>query len=136
MNRTSRPVKTSENERRLICRLSKKYPSMTARHIGNVTGILLKASIDSAKRVLRNFRLVGRIAAKKPLLNKKQIQKWMHWCKYYSALSVIDWKNVIFSVESRINCHSLRRQYIRRQMHQQYESRFALKTVKYSIGSH
>ena len=31
MNRTDRPVKTSENERRLICQLSKKYPFMTVR---------------------------------------------------------------------------------------------------------
>ena len=74
---------------------------MTARQIGNETGILLKAFIDLVKRVLRNFGLVGRIAAKKPLLNKKQIQKRNHWCKSYSALSVIDWKNVIFSDESR-----------------------------------
>jgi len=104
---------------------------MTARQIGNETGILLKAFIDLVKRVLRNFGLVGRIAAKKPLLNKKQIQKRNHWCKSYSALSVIDWKNVIFSDESRIERHSLRRRYIRRQMHQRYESKVTLKTVKY-----
>ena len=45
----------------------------------------------------------------------------MHWCKSYSALSVIDWKNIIFSDESRIERHSLRRRYIRRQIYQRYE---------------
>ena len=108
---------------RPICRLSKKYHFMTTRQIGKETGILLKASIDSVKRVLRNFGLVRRIAAKKPLLNKKPIEKRMHWCKSYSALSWIDWKNIIFSDESRIERHSLRRRYIRRQIHVHIENR-------------
>jgi len=55
MNHTGRPVKTSEKEKRLICRLSKKYSFMTARQIENETGILLQAPIDSMKRVLHNF---------------------------------------------------------------------------------
>ena len=107
MNRSGRPLKTSEKERRLIARISKKNPFFTTRQIGNELGIFSKASIYTIRRVLRNCGLFGRITAKKPLLNKKQIVKRQQWCEAYSAFGVTDWKYVISSDESRIERFSL-----------------------------
>ena len=131
MNRSGRPVKTTEKDRRLICRISKKSPFMTAREIRHESGMVEKVSIDTVKRVLRNAGLFGRMAAMKPLLNKRQIQKRCQWCKLYSEFGVNDWKNIIFSDESRIERHSMRRRYVRRPLHQRFQPRYTIKTVKY-----
>jgi len=131
LNRSGRPLKTTEKERRLIGRISKKSPFLTARQIGNELGIYSKVSIYTVRRVLRNCGLFGRIAARKPLLNKNQILKRQQWCKAYSVFSVTDWKNVIFSDESRIERFSMRRRYVRRPIYQRFLPRYTTKTVKY-----
>ena len=78
--RSGRPAIISKMETRLLCRTSKKNPFLTARELGNECGILIKASVDTVRRVLRKAGLYGRIAVKKPFLNKKQIRLRWQWC--------------------------------------------------------
>lgn len=130
-NRSGRPCITTEKENRLICRISKNNPFLTAREIGQQCEILCKASVDTVRRVLRRSGLIGRIAAKKPFLTKKQIQRRYQWCKAYSGFSAMEWKNVIFTDESKIERHSRRSRYVRRQLNHRFHTRYTIKTVKY-----
>jgi len=129
--RSGRPCITTEREKRSICRIAKKNPFLTARQVGTENGLLMKGSIDTVKRVLRNSGLFGRIAAQKPLLNKIQIKNRLQWCKSYSGWRVIDWKNVIFSDESKIQRYPESKRHVRRPINKRYDSKYTMKTVKY-----
>ena len=71
------------------------------------------------------------IAAKKPLLSKRNINNRYQWCKLYSQLQLEFWKDVIFSDESSLELYSRRREYIRRPQGTQYEDKYTMKTVKF-----
>ena len=130
--RSGRPIKGIERERRKLCRVSKKDPFLTAREILIESNIDTALSVRTVQRCLQSNGLFGRIAAKKPFLNKVHIRKRFRWCKAYSILSISDWKNIIFSDESRIEIFALRRKYVRRPQGTRLQNRYICKTVKYS----
>jgi len=129
--RSGRPRKATERERRLLSMTSKRNPFLTAREVRNEAKILSDVSLTTIKRYLRESNLHGRVAAKKPLLNKVQTQKRKKWCQAYSVFSTADWSKVIYSDECRIENYSSRRTFVRRPINQRFKSRYVLKTVKY-----
>ena len=129
--RTGRPPKLNEWQQRILCRNSRKDPFRTAREVYNESFCLPELSICTVRRYLCKCGLQGRIAYKKPLLNKKQIQKRLSWCKAYSKYTDTQWKNVIFSDESRFETHPTRRRYVRRPIKNGLKNIYTCKTLKY-----
>ena len=68
--RSDRPRKTSKRQKRLLSRISKANPFMTAREVWNESKVMPDISVTTVKRYLRESNLYGRVAAKKPMLNK------------------------------------------------------------------
>ena len=79
--RSGRPQKTTERERRHLCQLSKRKPFRSPRQLLRDANFVNDISLRSARRFLCAGGLVGRIAARKPLLNKKQLRKRILFCK-------------------------------------------------------
>jgi len=129
--RNGRPLKTTERERRLLCRTSKMNPFWTAREVWNASRSMPNVSLTTVKRYLRQNNLLGRVAARKPLLNALQIKRRIKWCKAYLAFGAPQWNKVIFSDECRIERHSSRRTFVRRPINSRFDYRYVLKTVKY-----
>ena len=88
---------------------------------GNMPNI----SIWTVRCILRKVGLGGRVAAKKPLLNR------LLWCKSYLEMDVGSWRNFIFLVEAHLKLYFKRRQYVRRLVGQRLQSKYTSKTVKY-----
>ena len=129
--RTGRPTKLNERERRQLCLQSRRNPFMTAKEVYRDSGNISNVSISTVRRILRMSGLHGRVAAKKPLLNRRHIQRRLLWCKSYLKMNVKSWENFIFSDEARIELYSRRRLYIRRPIGQRFRPRYTLKTVKF-----
>jgi len=129
--RTGRPWKTTERQRRLLCKTSRNNPFLTAREIWTEAGIMPEVSLTTVKRYLRQNNLHGRVAAKKPLLSKQQIKNRKQWCRSYLSFSPAQWQKVIFSDECRIERHAGSRTFVRRPINDRFRSKYTLKTVKY-----
>lgn len=129
--RTGRPPKLNDRQERILCRNSMKSPFRTAREVYDECNDLPNMSVCTVRRYLRKNGLFGRIGSKKPLLTKRQIRLRKSWCKSYSKLSKDDWKNYVFSDESRFEVHSTRRRYVRRQNGHKFQNQYTCKTVKY-----
>jgi hypothetical protein len=132
--RCGRPMISTERDRRELCRYSKKNPFATATEVQRAVDSLKLASITTIKNYLRQGGLLGRVAAKKPLLSKVNIKKRLRWCKDYRPLSMNDWKNVIFSDECRIEIFSTRRQFVRRPVGQRFNTKYTCKTVRHPFS--
>jgi len=64
--KSGKPLKTTVRERRHICRISKKDPFLKASELAANCNILQKLSVCTIRRYLRNGRLFGRRASRKP----------------------------------------------------------------------
>lgn len=119
----------SDREERILCRVSKKNPFESAASALKLSNISKPLSISSARRYLRRNNLFGRIAVKKPMLNKGHIQKRLAFCKAYLHWTQEMWDNVIFSDESQFVRYSLRRRYVRRMVGNRFQSQYVCRTV-------
>jgi transposase len=129
--KSGRPRKNTLREQRRLVILSKFNPKFTAKQLCGQWRIKNLVSVDTVKRILRRYGLYGRIAAKKPLLTKRQIRTRLQWCKANSGLTDVHWSNVIFSDETKIEMHPRRREYVRRSRGSRYNDRYTTKTVKF-----
>ena len=129
--KSGRPNKLSVRDRRKLFLESRRYPFFSAREVLVSAGSIQNISVCTVRRILRNAGLLGRVAAKKPLLNRRHIQKRLMWCKSYLQMDKKNWQNFIFTDEARLELYSRRRQYVRRPLGQRFKTRYTLKTVKY-----
>lgn len=133
--RCGRPAKTTLREQRNLIIMSKKNPMSTANELLLSWRTSNNVSVSTAKRVLNKFGLLGRVCAKKPLLNDKQRKIRHKWCKAYLTWTIEHWKNVVFSDECQIKKFSSTRTYVRRPKNTRFKSRYILKTVKFGCKS-
>jgi transposase len=137
--RSGRPKKTSPREKRTMKIKSVKDRFLTGKAMAikeapNFTKN--RVSVTSAKRILREAGLWGRVARKKPLLRRANIDKRLEWAKKYAEWNVDDWKNVIFSDESPFTLFQINgKQYVRRRPGEEYNDECILPTVKHGGGS-
>ena len=61
--RGGRPGKTSKRQRRLLSRMSKVNPFMTAREAWNESKVMPDISLSTVRRYLRESNLYSRVAA-------------------------------------------------------------------------
>jgi hypothetical protein len=58
------------------------------------------ADISGQELLQKGLKMLARIAAQKPLLNKKTKKKMLAFCKKYLKWTPKQWENVIFSDDS------------------------------------
>jgi len=75
--------------------------------------------------------LFGRIAARKPLLNKIQKRKRIMFCKAYRQMPMFAWKSIIFTDEMKLELHGSRRVYVWRKVGTRFHNWYVCKTVKF-----
>jgi len=133
--KSGRPRKTTDRDVRSLVIMSKKDPKLTAPQLMIDWKTEKPVSLSTAKRILRKYGLFGRNAAKKPLLNNKQMKARFQWCRAYSKLDDKFWESVIYSDECRIELFSNKRQFVRRPINNRYNARFTTKTMKHGYKS-
>ena len=84
------------------------------------------------RRILLKNDLYGRIARKKPLLTKKIINKPLAWCLEKRNWTQKKLNTVIYSDDCKLDLYSRHRKYVRRPPGKSFNSKYLLKTVKYS----
>nr|XP_042909801.1 uncharacterized protein LOC122271704 [Parasteatoda tepidariorum] len=91
--RKPRPRKTTEREDRIIHRISEADRHKTApdsrREFAELTG--KHVSNNTIKRRLNEFRLMGRVCRKKPLMSKKNIAARLTFAKRHRNWTSADW---------------------------------------------
>ena len=99
---SGRPNKLNDRDKRKLCLQSKRHPFISAREVHSSAGSMPNISIWTVSRILRKAGLRGRVAAKKPLLNRGHIKKRLLWSKSYLEMDVGSWRNFILSDEASL----------------------------------
>jgi transposase len=131
LKRSGRPATLTNREKRVLCRECVKDPFQSAKAVNLRSNIPKKVSLWTVQRVLRAGGLLSRIAVKKPFLSKCNIAKRKKWCKEYSTFEPVDWSNVIFSDECRMQMMPTRRRLVRRRKGTRLQTNLVCHTMKY-----
>ena len=129
--KSGRPTKLSEREQRKLCLCSRRDPFKCAPELRDEADLANKCSIRSVQRILCKNNLMGRIAAKKPLLTAKHAKIRVQWCKQYQRFTMENWKNVVYSDESLFHLYQKTRLRVRRPKNTRFIKKYNLKTVTY-----
>ena len=105
---------------------------MTARALRSACNLTETVSVDTVKRELRKNGLFGRVALKKPSINKVQKKKRMKYALCHRAWNDTDWRKIIFSDESRLEVLSKSRKYVLRPKGNSQRKNYCIKTSKFS----
>lgn len=127
--KSGRIPKTSIREQRNLIRFSKRNPFLPATTLRRNWNTQNSVSISTVKYILRKYGLLGRIAARKPLLNKKQIHRRLCWCRKHFKWNHKNWKKVIFSDECRLELVPKARHYVRRERCCRFKHQYTQKTI-------
>lgn len=130
-SKSGRPCKTTIRERRHLILLSKNMPFHTARELQQTWDTVNSVCTRTVRNILCKYGLRGRISAKKPLLTKRHLHLRRKWCNSYKKWTYNNWKDVIFSDESKIDLRPKKRQYVRRGVGSRHKTRYTTKTVKF-----
>lgn len=136
--RRQRHRKTSPQIDRRIVRLAKMDPHKTAvdiwREIFGESSS--RISIRTVRNRLKDANLFGRIPRKTPLTNDGHRRKRIAFAEKYRLWSVREWKNVLFSDETKINRFgSDGKRYVRRPPCKAFEPKYTKQTIKFGGGS-
>jgi transposase len=134
MKKSGRPNKTSIREQKKLCNISISNPFYSASQLHKNWHPSSNVSLSTVKRILRKYKLFGRVAAQKPLLTKRHINARFLWCKTYQHWCMADWRKVIFSDECRIELFPSTRRMVRRPVKARYRKEFTSNT-KHCGGS-
>lgn len=133
--RRGRPKKTTNLLDKRIVREVLKDPFSTSTSIK--ANLSLDISARTIRRRLQDHNLHGRIARKVPLLSAKNIKQRIEFATSNIATeNQRNWKNILFSDETKINLFgSDGRVYVRRGKNQELNPRNTIKTVKHGGGN-
>ena len=133
-NRCGRKKTTSKRDNRALEKLAKKNRFKSTSELNHLWGQEIERSVSRSTtyRRLRDMGYRSRIAATKPLLNKKQKEKRLKWAREHQDWTAEDWDHVIFSDESRF-CLSFGDQApkVRRKPHERYDGTCIKCSVKF-----
>ena len=103
--RQGRPPKLTDRNKRATIRILKKNEASTATAISKVlkTSHKIQVSRQTVARALKSFGYACRIKKKKPKLTEKHKKVRLAFAKKYESWTTDDWKNVIWSDESKFN---------------------------------
>lgn len=116
---------------RQVVRYSKKHPFIPATAIKDELNV--EASVETVRRCLQNNGLNDRSPRKVPLLTKKHAQKRLKFAKEHLTLTVEEWRNILWSPESKIILYGRTgsRSYVRRSQNTEYKPTYTNKTIKH-----
>jgi transposase len=129
--RSGRPRVTTKREDSLIRRVVQRNPFISSADVKTELPHVTASTRTIRRRLLVDFKLPCRHAARKPLLNKLQLKKRIAFCKKYKNWTVQQWRNVMFSDEStfcQFGTHVYR---VRRPAGMRYDQRFTIPTMKH-----
>lgn len=136
--RSGRPRITTVAEDNSIVLMSKRDRRRTAPEIRAQFNLChkKKLSVDVVKSRLRSAGLYGRVAKRKPLLNKINKKKRLQWAREHRNWTLDDFKKVLWTDESKFEIFgSRRRTYVRRLVHEKMIPNCITPTVKHGGGS-
>lgn len=128
----------SEKDHRYIRLLSirdrrKTLPAITSEFN---SGRQLQVSHSTIRRSLLKWGLVGRVAARKPLLRKQNIRKRLAFARKHVNWTKSQWKKVLFTDESKFELFGTkRRTFVRRLAGERFRKECLTPTVKHGGGS-
>lgn len=127
--------KTTTVEDRRIMRCVKIDPFVSSSQIK--TNLNLDVSTSTIRRRLISSNLRARRPRKVPLLNKKQIQKRLHFAKEHEMWPSSKWRNILWTDESKIVLFnpSIHQQRVRRPPNTEYNPKYTTKTIKHGSCS-
>ena len=131
--KTGCPVLNSARSARVLIRDSKKNLKKTAPDLLKLWKSSWPILVNTMKRILRNYKLFGRIPAKKPMLSGQHIHNRIQWCKSYGQLHSSFWNNIIFSDECRMEIYSRKQEYVRRPPGWRYDQKYITKRSNMSV---
>lgn len=136
--RIGRPKVTTSSEDKHIVITSKRNRRLTAPEIRADINRNREnpVSLTTVKRRLNAAGLKGCVAVKKPLLRKENRRKRLEWAKKYRNWTIDQWKNVLWSDESKYEIFGNRRRiYVRRSASEKMIPQCIVPTVKHGGGS-
>ena len=93
-------------------------------------------SVSTVKSRLRENKLFGRVARKKPLVSERYHVSRLKFAKQHVHKDLSFWQSVLWTDESKFNrFESDGKQYVRRPQNQELSPRYTLKTVKHGGGN-
>lgn len=98
--RSGRPALLTERSKNLLGRVTKTNRFGALKDISNQLPV--EISRQTTKRALNERGLNHHVAAKKPLITVRNIQRRKDWCLRFSNWSDEEWRKVIWSDESRV----------------------------------
>lgn len=129
---------TTNADDRLITIISKRNRMLTAPQITATfnRGRDKPVSVSTIKRRLQENGLHGRVAVRKPLLRKVNRQKRLQWAKNHQHWTREEWKQVLWTDESKFEVFgNKRRVYVRRSKEEKMLTQCIVPTVKHGGGS-
>jgi transposase len=136
--RSGRPRATTSSEDNFIVVTSKRNRRLTAPEIcAEVNKTRSEpVSVTTVKRRLRDAKLFGRVAVRKPLLRPQNKRKRMQWALTHRDWSEEDFKKVLWTDESKFEIFgSKRRVFVRRSAEEKMMPDCVVPTVKHGGGS-
>jgi transposase len=132
--RCGRKRVTSGREDRLMKKMIIESPHTSSARIAQVISERGKkiSSRTVRRRLSKDFKLVARRPAKKPLLTATQLQARMTFCKAHLDKTVEWWEQVMFSDESTFQqIRSTGYNYVRRPEGERLNPKYTIKSVKH-----
>lgn len=127
--------KLSEQEERILCRLSKKNPFWGAQTVLSNSQFKNSISISTCKRILRRYGLRGYRAAKKPLLKKNHKIRRKKFSRNLLGWPTSKLNSIVYSDECRIEMHRKKNVFVRRQKGHNFRPQYTTKTFKEANSS-
>ena len=111
----------------------KTVPQLTAEfNLGRLNPV----STNVVRKALKKVKLNGRVAARKPLLSKKNIKARLEWARKHVKWTKEQWYRVMWTDESKFELFGTKRRvYVRRFANERFRSYCLVPTVKHGGGS-
>ena len=129
--RSGRPRVTTSRDDSAIKRAVTKNPFISSEEIRAQLPNTAVSSRTIRRRLLVDFKLPSRRAARKPMLTEVQRKKRLVFCRKYKNWTERQWQNVMFSDESTFCQFGTHLHRVRRPTGLRYDQRFTVATMKH-----
>lgn len=136
--RSGRPRVTSKSEEKHLRLSSLRNRRLTVPQLTSKVNETRTTPVSDStvRRRLKAAGLHGRISSKKPLLRPQNRVKRLAWAKKHRNWTYDNWKNVLWTDESKFEIFNTRRRvYVRRRIGERYIPACVTPTVKHGGGS-
>lgn len=136
--RSGRPPKLNDSDKRYLklSALRDRRKTLAVLTEDFNRGRQMPVSHSCVNRALTSWSLIGRVAARKPLLSKRNVKKRLAFAKQHVKWSKNKWEKVLFTDESKFELFgSKRRLFVRRQPGERFNKSCLVPTIKHGGGS-